>query len=161
LFKFEPRANISVVEDFFSEDDKLTLEENELLEEKFSEEEVKKAIFDSYSEGAPGPDGLSFVFYQSFWDMIKQDLMAMLEEFRRGQLDLYRLNFALITIIPKEKDARTMNKYMPISLLNCSYMIFTKVLTIRIIQVIDRLINSKENAFIRGIYILKSVVTTH
>jgi hypothetical protein len=159
LFKFEPRANI--VEDFFSEDDKLTLEENELLEEKFSEEEVKKAIFDSYSEGAPGPDGLSFVFYQSFWDMIKQDLMAMLEEFRRGQLDLYRLNFALITIIPKEKDARTMNKYMPISLLNCSYMIFTKVLTIRIIQMIDRLINSKENAFIRGIYILKSVVTTH
>jgi hypothetical protein len=122
---------------------------------------VKTAIFDSYSEGAPGPDGLSFVFYQSFWDMIKQDLMAMLEEFRRGQLDLYRLNFALITIIPKEKDARTMNKYMPISLLNCSYMIFTKVLTIRIIQVIDRLINSKENAFIRGIYILKSVVTTH
>jgi hypothetical protein len=159
LFKFEPRANI--VEDFFSEDDKLTLEENELLEEKFSEEEVKKAIFDSYSEGAPGPDGLSFVFYQSFWDMIKQDLMAMLEEFCRGQLDLYRLNFALITIIPKEKDARTMNKYMPISLLNCSYMIFTKVLTIRIIQMIDRLINSKENAFIRGIYILKSVVTTH
>jgi hypothetical protein len=55
-----------------------------------------------------------------------------------GELDLYRLNFALITVIPKEKDARTLNKFRPISLLNCSYKIFTKVLANRMGGVIDR-----------------------
>jgi hypothetical protein len=141
-----------LAEDFFSDADKLTRVESEMLEEPFNEEDVKRAIFESYSEGAPRPDGLSFIFYQTFWDIIKQDLMDMLDDFHKGKLDLYRLNFALITIIPKEKDARTMNKFRSISLLNCSYKIFTKVLTSRISEVIDRLIESNKTSFIREIY---------
>jgi retron-type reverse transcriptase len=74
---------------------------------------------------------------------------------------LYRLNFAFITIIPKEKDARTMNKFRPISLLNCSYKIFTRVLTSKMTKVVDRLIASNQTAFIKARYILESVVTAH
>lgn len=40
---------------------------------------MKKAVFDSYSDGAPGPDGLPFMFLQAFWDVIKFDLMVMFE----------------------------------------------------------------------------------
>jgi hypothetical protein len=72
----------------------------------------------------------------------KSDLVEMFEKFYNGNLDLYRLNFALITIIPKEKEAKTMSKFKPISLLNCSYKIFTEVLTNRIGIVADRLIAS-------------------
>jgi hypothetical protein len=61
--------------------------------------------------------------------VVKGDLMNMFEDFYNAKLDLYRLNFALITVIPKEKDVRTMNKFRPINLLNCSYKIFTRVLT--------------------------------
>jgi hypothetical protein len=85
----------------------------------------------------------------------------MFIDFHEGKLDLYRLNFALITIIPKEKDARTMNKFRSISLLNCSYKIFTKVLTNRIGLVADSLIASNQTAFIKERYILESVVTAH
>jgi hypothetical protein len=67
-----------------------------------------------------------------------------------GKLDIYRLNIALLTIIPKEKDARTMHKFRPISLLNCSYKIFTKVLTNRIGKVAHRLIASNQITFIKG-----------
>jgi hypothetical protein len=94
-------------------------------------------------------------------EAVKGDILEMFEDFHRGKLDLYRLNFALITIIPKEKDARTMNKYRPISLLNCSYKIFTKVLTNRLGRVIDRLVASNQTTFIKGGYILESVVTAH
>jgi hypothetical protein len=118
-------------------------------------------VFESYSDGAPDPDGLSFIFYQKFWDVIKGDLVEMFDDFYKGELDLYRLNFALITIIPKEQDARTMNKFMPISLLNCSYKIFTKVLTNRMGRVIKRLVASNQTAFIKGRCTLESVVTTH
>jgi hypothetical protein len=49
--------------------------------------------------------------------LIKDDLLAMFEDFHKDKLVLYRLNFALITIIPKKKDARTMNKFRPTGLL--------------------------------------------
>jgi hypothetical protein len=87
--------------------------------------------------------------------------MDMFHDFHRGTLNLYRLNFALITIILKEKDDRTMNKFRPISLLNYSYKFFTKVLTNRIGLVADRLISYNQTTFIKGRYILESMVTAH
>jgi hypothetical protein len=71
LLKFEPRPDINISREFFKEVDQVTPEENEMLERPFSKEKVKKAIFESYAEGAPGPDGLSFMFYQNFWDTIR------------------------------------------------------------------------------------------
>jgi hypothetical protein len=160
LFKFEPRPDINISRDFFEEIDKVTTEENEMLEKPFSKG-IKKAIFESYIEGSPGPDGLSFMFYHNFWDVIRGDLMDLFTELYENKLDLYRLNFALITIIPKEKDARNMSKFRHISLLNCSYKIFTNVLTNRMGLVVDRLISSNQTSFIKGRYILESVVTAH
>ena len=93
--------------------------------------------------------------------MIKNDLMVLFHSFFTGELDLYMINFASITLIPKEENACTMRSFRPISLLNCNYKIFTKVLTNRINIVADRLISSKQSAFIKGRYILESVVTAH
>jgi hypothetical protein len=33
-------------------------------------------------------------------------MLEMFEDLHKNELDLYRLNFALVTIIPKDKDAR-------------------------------------------------------
>jgi hypothetical protein len=121
LFKFKSRPNINIFANFSSEEEKLTDEENLVLEDKFTEEEIKKAVFESYSDGAPELDGLSFMFYQTFWDVIKGYLVEIFDDFHKGKLDLYELNFSLIIVIPKEKNVRTMNKFRPISLLNCSY----------------------------------------
>lgn len=41
----------------------MTVEENEALQAPFSEEEIRNAVFGSYAKGAPGPDGLPFLFY--------------------------------------------------------------------------------------------------
>lgn len=85
----------------------------------------------------------------------------MFKDFHEGELNIYRINFALLTLIPKENNARHMSKFRPLSLLNCSYMIFTKVLNNRLAKIIDRLIGSNQTAFIKGGYILDSVVTAH
>src|SRR4051812_20175119 len=161
LFKKEERPNIRLCHDFFSEEDKISADENLSLSAPFMEEEIKDAVFGSYGEGAPGPDGLSFLFYQNYWDIIKMDLLCMFQEWFDDKLDLFRLNFAMITLIPKENDARVMKKFRPISLLNCSFKIFTKVLTNRLAKVIGRIISLNQSAFIRGRFILESVVTAH
>jgi hypothetical protein len=81
--------------------------------------------------------------------------LALFSDFYHDKLDLYRLNFALIIIIPKEKDARAMSKFRPISLLNCSYKFFTKVLPNRIGVVADIIVASNQMVFIKGRYILE------
>jgi hypothetical protein len=75
--------------DFFLDEERVR-EENIRLEGKFTEEEIKKVVFESYSDGAPGPDGLSFMFYQRFWDVVKSALIEMFDDFYKGELDLYR-----------------------------------------------------------------------
>jgi hypothetical protein len=48
-------------EEFWTMDKKVSSEENEALEAKLSEEEIRRAIFESYAEGALGPDEFSFL----------------------------------------------------------------------------------------------------
>jgi len=54
---------------------------------------------------APGPDGFPAEFYQAFWGIIKDDLMALFEDFHNGTLPLYSLNFGTIILLPKCKEA--------------------------------------------------------
>jgi len=80
---------------------------------------------------APGPDGFPPEFYQVFWEDIKEDLMALFMDFKEGTLPLNRLNFGTIILLPK-KDAKVIQQYRPICLLNVSFKIFTKVATSRL-----------------------------
>ena len=121
LFCREASLGLSLGDNFWKEEDKVSPADNCFLEAPFSEDEIKLAVFDSYAEGAPGPDGLPFLFYQHFWDIIKLDLIALFSAFETGMLNLSRLNYASIVLIPKEMDAKTLKKFRPISLLNCSF----------------------------------------
>jgi hypothetical protein len=161
LFKWERRGEYSLGQDFWEDGDKLLVEEREELEKQFSEEKIKAAVFSCYPEGGPGPDGLSFLFYHKFWEVIIKDLMAMFKDLFDGKLDLFRLNFAMLTLIPKVDKADEIKSFRPISLLNCSYKIFSNVLTIRLEKISQRLVSREQSAFIRGRYILESVVIAH
>jgi mannosylglycoprotein endo-beta-mannosidase len=55
----------------------VSIEENNLLTTEYSEEEVRKAIFQMEHNKALGPDGFPDEFYQTFWDTIKGDLLDL------------------------------------------------------------------------------------
>jgi hypothetical protein len=148
-------------ENLWEEKDKVSAEENEILEAEITEEEVKKAIDDSYDAGASGPDGFSFLFYQRFWPLIRNYFMALVRNFEKGEANVARLNYATIILIPKEDDARTLKKFRPISLINCSFKIFSKALNNRFKPICDRLLAPNQSAFMKGRYILESVVVAH
>jgi hypothetical protein len=71
LFGFDGKLDISLADDFWNETEKVTDAQNRMLDERFYEQEVKDAVFGSYAEGAPGPDGFPFLFYQHFWNLVK------------------------------------------------------------------------------------------
>lgn len=53
---------------------KVTARMNEALIRDISKEEVKEAIFSIKAESAPGPDGMSGLFFQKYWDVIGEDI---------------------------------------------------------------------------------------
>jgi hypothetical protein len=110
LFLEEGRQDIRLDDDFWETEEKVTKDENLSLEAKISEDKMKRAIDSSYAEGGPNPDGFSFMFYQKFWHVIKEDFMPMIRHFEQGEINVARINYALIILIPKEEDAGNFKK---------------------------------------------------
>jgi hypothetical protein len=54
---------------------------------------------------ALGPDGFPMEFFQVFWSVIKNNLLALFEEFHKGDLSLFSLNFGIVILLPKCRDA--------------------------------------------------------
>jgi hypothetical protein len=135
--------------------------ENEILTALFSEEEVFEAISQMELNKVPGPDGFPAEFYQKFWEVIKKDLMALFNQFSEGYLLLYKLNFGVITLLPKKEDAVQIQKYRPICLLNVCFKNITKVGTNRIMGIAPRVIKPTQSAFMPGRNILEGVVILH
>jgi hypothetical protein len=78
------------------------------------------------------------MFYHKFWDLIKADLVDMFNDFHKGNLDSKMINFAIISLIPKVEEARSMKNFRPIHLTNCSFKVFSKVLTLGLGKIMDR-----------------------
>lgn len=158
IFGFEVKDDIHLGHDFWSDSDLVIDKENDKLQQPLSEEEIKNVVMSSYAHGAPGPYGLSFLFYQTLCDLIKHDFMALVREFENGSLDLYRLNFSINTLIPKESNLKEMKKFRLISMSKWSVKIFIKAMTNSVSTVCDRLISPNQTTFIRWRFILESVV---
>ena len=90
---------------------------------------------------APGPDDFSFLFYQEFWDVIHPELLKLFTAFYNNQLDIARFNLATICLIPKKENANLITNFRPISLINCSFKLITKVLADRLSKVMPTLID--------------------
>jgi hypothetical protein len=136
-------------------------EENEILIADFTENEVREAVFQMEHNKAPRPDGFPAEFYQVFWGVIKDDLLAMFYDFHMDSLDLFSLNFGIITLIPKIENATKIQQYRPICVLNVSFKTFTKVGTNRLNKVARMVVSPTQTAFMPGRNIMKGVVILH
>jgi hypothetical protein len=66
-----------------------------------------------------------------------------------------------MTLLPKVKEAKKIQQFRPICLLNCIYKWVTKCLTIRLEHVAGRLIHKPQRSFIKRKNIMNSVLTLH
>jgi hypothetical protein len=84
--------------------------------------------------------------------------MAMFRDLHAGNLPIFSLNFRIITLLPKEQEARKIQQYKPICMLNVSFKIFIKVLANILSAVACKIIRPSQTAFLPGIYIMEGVV---
>ena len=161
LFGAPDEGNITLDETRTDDIPQVTAEENNILTAPFSEEEVRAAVFQMEHNKAPGPDGFPAEFYQNFWDIIKSDLLELFNCLHADRLDLFRLNFGEIVLLPKIKEANRIQQFRPICLLNVSFKIFTKVTTSRHNAIVDHVIQPSQTTFMQGRNILDGVVILH
>ena len=69
----------------------------------------------------------------------------MFKDFQNDRLSLHRLNFAMLTLIPKVDNASSMKFFRPISLINCSFKFFSKILTLRLGKFCTRLVATNQS----------------
>ncbi|CAA7027944.1 unnamed protein product [Microthlaspi erraticum] len=91
--------------------EKVSLEMNSSLTKPPSNDEIRKAIADMNPDKAPGPDGMTSLFYQKFWEVTAQDIIAMVHEFFTSSSLYPQLNQTNICLIPKTERPRDMTEF--------------------------------------------------
>lgn len=161
LFGKENLIGVSLGENAWKENLRLHDDEKERLTREFSTEELERVIKGMKANTAPVPDGFPIGFFKNMWPMLKDLVKELLDDMCKGELDLGRLNYGVISLLPKIKDANTIKQYRPICLLNVILKILTKAVTMRASEYAGNVISKTQTAFIPGRSILEGVVILH
>jgi hypothetical protein len=74
--------------------------------------------------------------------------MRIFNDFHQNKIDLARINYGVIILLPKGAHANTIQKYRPICLLQVLFKIITKTLTVRSEMYMRKIIHTCQTAFI-------------
>jgi mannosylglycoprotein endo-beta-mannosidase len=115
----------------------------------FSNDEIDAVVADLPNNKSPGPDGFNGEFLKKCWNLVAPEFYKLCEEFYNGSLCLRSINSSFITLVPKIDNPRLSGDFRPISLLNSSIKVITKLLAQRLQRVIMRLIHRNQYGFIK------------
>jgi hypothetical protein len=125
-----------------------------MLESPISEEEVWSTIKSLLANKAPGLDGFIGRFYKACWDIIKENIMAVVSAVWRRDFRNFRLlNMPYITLIPKKDDATQPGDFRPISLIHRFAKLLMKILANRLAARLDSLVPKNQSDFIKRRFI--------
>ena len=116
----------------------------------FTRDEIDHVIKMMPADRAPGPDGFTGIFLKTCWEVIKEDFYKLCNQFFEGNLNLESINEGLITLIPKVNAPLTINEYRPITLLNCSLKVITKLLANRLQRIVLKIVHRNQYGFLKG-----------
>lgn len=140
---------------------KISREVNEMLLRPVEEWEIKQAVFDMGPNKAPGPDGLSGLFFQKHWDTVKNDVVGAVRNFFESAQLPNTLNETHVTLIPKIGNPEEVGQFRPISCCNFIYKVMSKFLANRMKNLMKDIISISQSAFVKGRQIQDNIIIAH
>ena len=127
-------------------------EDNSILNNILTAEELLVALKKSNNKSAPGTDGLPCEIYKMFWKDIKDPLLACYNySFQKGSLcNSQKLGIICLHHKGKGLSRDSISNWRPISLTNFDYKLIAKCMAIRMNTCLSRLVNKDQYAFIKG-----------
>jgi hypothetical protein len=116
----------------------------------FTSEEVDRIVKITPPDKAPGRDGFNGLFFKKCWPMIKEKFYKLYNDFYSGAVNLESINSSYIILVPKVNNPESVNDYRPISLLNSSMKLLTKIQAERLQLLILKLLHVNQYGFIRS-----------
>ncbi|XP_058784636.1 uncharacterized protein LOC131659466 [Vicia villosa] len=107
-----------------------------------SEADIKAVVFAFNRDSALGPD--------SFWDIIKADVIAAVQQFLNSGWILPGYYANAIILIPKKKNANSLDQFRPIALANFKFKTISKIIVDMLSPLIPHLISPEQHSFIHG-----------
>lgn len=132
--------------------------ESKLLLAHLKEEEVKALVFSMKPDKSPGLDRMNPMFFQRYWTLVKDDIIAACRDWFQSSIFSAHLNDTLIILIPKVDHPEQVKDYHPISLCNVTYKILAKILANRLKVVLNRIVFVSQSAFVPGRLISDNVL---
>ena len=127
-------------------------EEQAYLDTDITINELFLALKSLNKDSSPGSDGLTPLFYLTFWREVKVPLFESLNNpIEDNSLSLSQRR-AIMSLLPKSKgdELRHLKAWRPLSLTNTDYKLFSKVLAKRLQKVIKKLINISQVGYVAG-----------
>lgn len=129
-----------------------------MLEETFSKSEIKEAVWSCDGGKSVGPDGYTFAFLQTFWDLVKEDIFLFVQNFHSRAKIVKACMASFLALIPKVDNPQTLAEYKPICLVGSLYKILAKLQATRLKKVNGKLVSPKQSIFISGRNILDGML---
>jgi hypothetical protein len=106
-------------------------------------------------------DGMTSLFYKSYWPIVKNSVISYVQSFFRGGFLLKEFNHTNIALIPKKDNPNLVHHFRPISLTNFNYKIISKILSNRFKPILQNIISPNQSAFLKGRSIHDNTILAH
>jgi hypothetical protein len=88
-------------------------------------------------------------------------VLQILNDFALGRVDIARLNFGILSLIPKVPGAENIKQFRPIALINIIFKLVSKAFAVRLSPMAHRVIWQAQTAIIKGRFIQDGPLALH
>lgn len=123
--------------------------DNEVFTMVPSPAEIKEAIAQMNPASSPGSDGFTGYFYMACREIIETDLCDFVTDFFKGAYNPKEITTTILILIPKIPAARKLRDFRPTSLGNFSGKIISKILAMRLANLLPKIVSEEQAGFVK------------